>query len=447
MEKRRFSSPSYRFLRRLAPASALALTALLAGCGDDTGGSGGTGGTGGTGTTGGTGGSGGTGGTGGGVSCAVTVAPSADDQTAVQTALIEAKDGDVVCFGEGTFTFKTELELDAKNVTLHGAGAAKTTWDFSGQDVGGNGLLIKSDGVVVEDMTVKNTTGDGIRADNVTGITFRNMSVIWDADASLESGAYGLYPVGCTDVLIDTCIVKGARDAGIYVGQSSKILIKDSEAYGNVAGIEVENSTDAEVVNNHVHDNTAGILVFNLPNLPVQDGKRAKIHGNKVEKNNQLNFGVAGTTVAKVPEGIGIMVLASDDNEVHDNDVASNNSVGVLVVNYIEELFGMPNDPTYDKFPEGNFIHDNTFTGNGTKPNILIAGASGGIDPIPDIVWDGCVNPAAVDDGHLVNCLSNNKNGAADATFANADLCGNPAMVSTDASKVTCEYDPLPPQN
>ena len=237
-----------------------------------------------------------------------------------------------------------------------------------------------------------------------------------------------------------------ARDAGIYVGQSTEILVKDSEAYGNVAGIEIENSTDAEVVNNHVHDNTAGILVFNLPGLPVQDGKRAKVHDNLVENNNEPNFGEEGTTVEKVPEGIGIMLLATDDNEVHNNQIKGNNSVGILTVNYLEALFGLPNDAKYNKYPEGNFIHDNEFTGNGTDPNVLIQGASGGLMPIPDIVWDGCVDPAAVDDGHLVNCIKDNTAGAAAATYASADLCGMPSMVSTDATKVTCEYEPLPSQ-
>jgi len=380
------------------------------------------------------------------VSCTVTVEAGDDDQKAVQTALIEAKEGDVVCFGAGTFKFETELSLDVAKVTLHGAGADKTIWDFAGQTVGANGVIIKSNGVVIEDLGVKNPPGDGIRGDSVEGITFRRLEVIWDADASKESGAYGLYPVDSSEVLIEGCTVKGARDAGIYVGQSTNIVIKDSEAYGNVAGVEIENSTDAEVMNNYVHDNTAGILVFNLPNLPVQDGKRAKVHDNKVESNNLGNFGIAGTVVAKVPEGIGIMILASDDNEIHNNEIIGNNSVGLVMVNYLEALFGLPNDPAYNKFPEGNFVHDNTFSGNGTDPSSLIKGTSGGLDPIPDIIWDGCVDPAAVDDGHLINCIKDNKAGAADATYANADFCGNPPVVTTDATGVTCEYEPLPSQ-
>ncbi len=429
-----FAFPS-RALALLLPLASLALAAGT-GCdggGDGTGGSGG-----------------GTGGSGGGTTtvdpdCAKTVAPSDTDQDTVQAALIEAADGDVICFAEGTFKFQGELSLDVANVTLRGAGQDKTIWDFSAQDLGANGMLINSDGVTVEDLAVKNTPGDGIRADAVTGITFRNMSVIWDADASEASGAYGLYPVGSDKVVIDGCTVKGARDAGIYVGQSTNILVQNSEAYGNVAGIEIENSTDAEVVNNKAYDNTAGILVFNLPGLPVLDGKRTKVHKNIVENNNLKNFGVAGTTVAKVPKGIGIMLLATDDNEVADNELKGNSSTGVLIVSYLQILFGEPNDPNFDAFPQGNWVHDNTFEGNGEDAHPLIKQAASGVDPIPDIVWDGCVDPDAMGE-NLINCLSANTTASGDATYGNADLCGMPSMVSTDATPVTCEYEPLPPQ-
>jgi parallel beta-helix repeat protein len=417
--------PSSREARRAALA-ALALSALLTACG---GGS--------SGGSAGTAGSAGAAGAGGSPGC---IAPGADDQKAVQTALIEVKEGSTICFTEGTFHFDTELELDARDVTIRGAGQDKTVWDFSKQDVGANGLLIKGDSTVVEELSVKNTPGDGIRADNVMGITFRKVSVIWDADASLINGAYGLYPIGSSAVLIDACTVKGARDAGIYVGQSTDIVVKDSETYGNVAGIEIENSTDAEVMNNKAHDNTAGILVFNLPNLPVQDGKRAKVHDNIIENNNQPNFAEPGTTVAKVPNGTGLMLLATDDNEIHNNTFKGNDSVGILIVSYLSALFDDPNDPEYNKYPEGNFIHDNTFEGNGTKPSPLIQAASAGLMPIPDIVWDGCADPgaAAAHDGRLTNCLSVNKDGAGEATYADAGLCGRTGCINTQSDAAHC---------
>ena len=41
-----------------------------------------------------------------------------------------------------------------------------------------------------------------------------------------------------------------------------------NHVYGNVAGIEIENTVTALVENNDVHDNTAGIMAFVLPQNP-----------------------------------------------------------------------------------------------------------------------------------------------------------------------------------
>ena len=41
---------------------------------------------------------------------------------------------------------------------------------------------------------------------------------------------------------IEHCIAIGASDAGIYVGQSNNIIVRNCEVFQNVAGIEIENS-------------------------------------------------------------------------------------------------------------------------------------------------------------------------------------------------------------
>src|SRR5690606_29552928 len=112
-----------------------------------------------------------------------------------------------------------------------------------------------------------------------------------------------------------------SSDAGIYVGQSDRALVRNNYVHGNVAGIEIENTKDAEVVGNRVTDNTGGILVFNLPELQVKDGRRALVHENEVFANNRANFAIPGNIVASVPSGTGVVVLAADEIEITDNDI------------------------------------------------------------------------------------------------------------------------------
>ena len=95
-----------------------------------------------------------------------------------------------------------------------------------------------------------------------------------------------MYPVQCQNVLIDGCEAIGASDAGIYVGQSHEIIVRNSRAYRNVAGIEIENSTMADVYNNIAEGNTGGILVFDLPGLIKKGGGNVRVYNNKIRNNN-----------------------------------------------------------------------------------------------------------------------------------------------------------------
>lgn len=198
----------------------------------------------------------------------IKVTAGTDAQERLQSALIDAKPGDTVMIGPGRFELTDGLSLDVKNVTIKGSGQDKTILDFHGQMAAGEGLMISSNGVTVRDLTVVDAKGDAVKAKGVDQISFIDMKVDWSGPPKASNGAYGVYPVSSTNVLIDGVTVRGASDAGIYVGQSKNIIVKNSKAEFNVAGIEIENSMNADVHDNLSTHNAGGILIFDLPNLP-----------------------------------------------------------------------------------------------------------------------------------------------------------------------------------
>ncbi|RZV33849.1 MAG: hypothetical protein EX262_05920, partial [Sphingomonadaceae bacterium] len=210
----------------------------------------------------------------------ISVAPGEGGQERLQEALILAAPGDDIVLEAGRFVLTDGLSLDVDGVTVRGAGMEATVLDFAGQQGSGEGLLVTSDNVTLRDFAVENPKGDGIKSKGADNILYHQIRVTWTAGPRRENGAYGIYPVESTGILVDGCEVSGASDAGIYVGQSSKITVRNSIATDNVAGIEIENSRDAIVEANFVTRNTGGILVFDLPNLPVMGG------GNVVVRNN-----------------------------------------------------------------------------------------------------------------------------------------------------------------
>jgi parallel beta-helix repeat protein len=374
--------------------------------------------------------------------CDLCVDPSEDDQAALQTAFVQVQSGQTVCLGAGTFDLDTQLDLAANGIIVRGAGMAKTRLDFGRQLLGGNAIAVTGDDTTLEAFTIWHAAGDGIRATDVDGFTVRDVAVLWPEAAESNPG-YGIYPVGSTRVLIERCEVCCASDTGIYVGQSSRILVRDNDVHDNVAGIEIENSTDAEVVGNHAHDNAAGILTFNLPELPVQGGARAKVHDNLIENNNHENFAAAGNVVASVPAGTGVLVLATDDNEIHDNQIRGNETVGVLITSYIEALLGAFHDPAYDRYPQRNWVHDNTFTDNGASPHDVIMEIFPDVVPGPDIGWDGCLPPDMEEaDPTFANCVSGN--GAARYVNVSFIVCGAAGTPDPELGTAACEGMALP---
>ncbi|MDX1619215.1 MAG: parallel beta-helix domain-containing protein, partial [Balneolaceae bacterium] len=274
------------------------------------------------------------------------------------------------------------------------------------------------------------------------------IGTVWSGEPSEENGAYGLYPVLCSNILIEDCYAFGASDAGIYVGQSDKAIIRDSEAEGNVAGIEIENTTNADVHDNTVHDNAAGILVFDLPGLS-QSGARTRIFDNRITDNLRENFAHEGDIVAEAPAGTGILVLSTDEVEIFDNTLVENNVVGTGVASYLALVaLGLAGPPPagYDPFPENIYIHDNSYSRSNTYPapqeqstfgNLLVQ--SFGANPIPDFVLDGIFAPGSGESGTI--CIGENTGGS----FVNLNLPNDfPNNLSFDSSPHDCSLEPLP---
>jgi parallel beta-helix repeat protein len=320
----------------------------------------------------------------------VRIDAGTDIQEALQEALILAEPGTTIELPEGTFSFSAALSLDVPDITVRGAGMDKTILTFKNQIAGSEGLLITSDRVSIENLAVEDTPGDGIKAKGVDTVSFRNVRVEWTRGPNAENGAYGLYPVESKNVLIEGSVVKGASDAGIYVGQSQDIIVRNNRAELNVAGIEIENSYRADVYGNTATRNTGGILVFDLPNLPQMGGHSVRVYQNKVVGNDTANFAPPGNIVATVPRGSGIMIMANREVEVFENEIGENASANILLVAYPREY----NDPTYNPLPRRIYVHDNKHGRAGWDPDgavkDLIAPRTG--MPVPQIVWDGVVD-------------------------------------------------------
>ncbi len=354
----------------------------------------------------------------------IDVAAGPDAQTRIQEALIVAEPGDVVQLGAGIFTLTDGLSLDVDRVTLRGAGMEQTVLDFSDQQGAGEGLLVTSDDVVLRDFGVRDSKGDGIKSKAANRIVYLSLRVEWSGEPRATNGAYGIYPVESEHVLIDGVVVRGASDAGIYVGQSRGIVVRDSIAVQNVAGIEIENSFDADVHDNVATGNTGGILVFDLPGLPQQGGHNVRIFDNIVVNNMTPNFAPAGNIVASVPSGSGVIVMANRNVEIFDNVFEGNGTSNIMITAYRYGAGGEGYQPLPSRIRAMDNLHGRTGFQPGLPGGAEIAAAFGG--SLPPVLWDGAGSDIRIADavGALSLGLADLSQPRSAATPAPVDLSG-----------------------
>ena len=315
------------------------------------------------------------------------IKPGADAQERLQSALIEARPGDTVRLARGRFELTAGLSLDVDRVTVRGEGDDKSVLSFTGQTSGAEGLLVTSDDVTLRDFAVEDTRGDGIKSKGADRIRYQDLRVQWNGPPKATNGGYGVYPVSSQDVLIDRVTVRGASDAGIYVGQSRNIIVRRSRAEYNVAGIEIENCYNADVTENVATHNAGGILVFDLPGLPQQGGHSIRVFKNDIQSNDTPNFAPSGNIVAGVPTGTGVIVMANRNVHVFDNNIGENGTANVLIIAYHNDIA----DARYNALPRDIVIRDNTFGRTGFAPAGDFAALKAAGVPIPDVLWDGAM--------------------------------------------------------
>ena len=372
-----------------------------------------------------------------------------NEQQDALVAFFASNSGDTIEFGPGVFTFDTTLVTAHKaGITIKGQGTATTILDFLGSFSPEGISVSHMDGITIEDMTIIDTPGFSLKVSDSNHVVLRNLRAMWSSkdtnpsdgiddrggmdplipstlDVTCEhalsfptatatyvdangvtrtyqtdsgNGGYAIYPVLSNDVLLDEVVAIGASDAGIYVGQSNDIIVKNSEALMNVAGFEIENSDDADVFANVAHCNTGGFLTFDLPGLN-QYGDETRTFDNYAGYNNLPNFAPGGI-VTGVPQGVGMLQLGYDEHEVFGNTIEFNRTVGFVAASH-ELLDGNTNNPDkrMDLYPEAISIHDNVFTTNGTLPQppgagiiVCAPGTGPGFDDVPPCV------PTDIDD-------------------------------------------------
>jgi len=303
----------------------------------------------------------------------------------IQATVDAAPAGSTIFIEPGTYTEAISIAKPGLHlIGLAGPGNSEPVIENPGS--ADTGITVASpspgstlNGFVLQNLIVRDFLENGVLLAGVNHFVISNVQAI-------NNGEYGLFPIFSVFGLIANCTAQGSNDTGIYVGESSQILLTHNLVFDNVNGLEIENSSFVVAAGNVSRDNTVGILEDLLPGLTIETSAFNVIANNIVVHNNRPNTAAAGDVAAAEPSGIGILMVGGSYNVTIGNFVSQNGYAGIVLVSGVTliELAGL--DPgaygSIDPNPEHTFIGYNIVKGNG----LLFSYA--GLPPGADLLWD-----------------------------------------------------------
>ncbi len=276
----------------------------------------------------------------------------------IQNAVNAAQAGDTIRVMPGTYN--ETVYIDKDNIALIGV-VQDGKWPvLDGMGKLNDAVLYSGNGIRVESLKIVKYKGNGIMGQSGNNFVIRNNWIT-------ETGVYGIFPQFGQNGLIQYNVLTGIEDAAIYVGMSDNIQVDHNEVYGNVAGIEIENSRHAVVENNNVYDNAGGVLTFVTPWLPIKTTFDVIIRNNFIVGNNHKNFGAPGSLVSGIPSGTGVIVMAAKDVIIENNIIRDNKNAGIIVADH-KSFANITIDPDSDPYPDRVSVLTNLFANNGYDP-------------------------------------------------------------------------------
>ena len=277
------------------------------------------------------------------------------DKPTISAAVDAAADGDLILVSPGIY--KEAVTVETPNITIRGLD--RNTVIIDGEFARENGIKIFSNGVSIENLTVRNHLQNGVFFTGTYSDDAAKNQVLSGYRASYitayDNGLYGVYVFNATKGQIDHSYGSGHPDSGFYVGQCNPCdsLLTDLTSEHNMLGYSGTNSTGVTIINSVWRKNRAGIVPNSLKGEKLGPNSGTVIAGNLVEDNddaaspNNQSFSVAF--------GNGVVLAGTSNIAVHDNLVRGHVNAGIAITD-LPDAFK----------PEKNQVTKNTLSDNGT---------------------------------------------------------------------------------
>lgn len=269
------------------------------------------------------------------------------DFPTIQAAVDASQPGDLVLVDRGIY--RETVDVKTPGLTIRGVDRNEVIID--GEFERGNGIqALFTDGVVVENLTTRNHTINGVFWSGVRGYRASYVTAV-------NNGDYGIYAFDSGDGLFEHSYATGSPDAAYYVGQCNPCDAVITDSIGEYSGLGYSGSnasTNMYLVNNIFRFNGTGISPNSWDGELLPPVENVTVVGNLIHDNGYEPF--AFKTAQWTVQGNGMALTGARDFLVTRN----------LVVNH--PMSGIYLHPLIDKnvwMTGGNTIGDNVVEGTG----------------------------------------------------------------------------------
>ena len=282
-----------------------------------------------------------------------------DDHPTIQNAVDAAEPGDLVLVGpapetpehrtaDGTYAYREQVDITTPYITVRGTDRNAVVIDGEHErPLGIN--TVAADGVAIENLTVRNATGNGIYWASLRG--FRGSYL-----TAYNNGVYGIYSYDASDGLFEHSYASGSGDASFYIGQCDPCdaIITDVIAENSGLGYSGTNSSEVFLVNSVWRNNGAGIVPNTLDSQRLPPFGRVTIAGNLIHDNDNREAPALDSVWG--PFGSGIALAGGLDTLIERNLIVNHERHGISIIPNLSRNFWMSG---------GHVVRDNHLEASG----------------------------------------------------------------------------------
>jgi len=288
-----------------------------------------------------------------------------EDHPTIQNAVDAADPGDLVLIApapeapehlaaDGAYVYREQIDISTPYLTIRGTDRGAVIIDGEHErPIGIN--TVAADGVAVENLTVRNTTGNGIYWTGVTGYRGSYLT-------AYNNEIYGIYAFDSTDGLFEHSYASGSKDAGFYIGQCDPCdgVITEVVAEHNGMGYSGTNASEVYILDSIWRQNVSGIVPNTLDSQRLPPFGRVTIAGNLIHDNDSRE--APALSLQWSAFGNGVLLTGGMDTLVTRNRILDHERSGVTVGPNLSRNFWMSG---------GNVVTDNVIEGSGYADLVL----------------------------------------------------------------------------